>query len=225
MEEAFEAGGTEYRKEIDGEEVWFELQWRPVAGRWIRADQEPSGAELITSAEQVEGSKVLIIEPTANLLQVALHTAKHTYVRAPGLRLHTDVDRIVEYQQPDWDEFVSWVHRLEVLTAVYFSLAIAKAFFETPIPEQVLRALRPPFWKRQVMARWLERCDIFEPNESKFNRLEMIGFHALLYDDTAGLAASAFDTDKDHLTLREMPRNLRRGVTRVTDLLTRYETS
>lgn len=225
LQAAFEGGGTEYRKEIDGETVWFELQWRPVAGRWIRAEQEPSGDDLIADAVKIDGSKVLLLEPTSNLLQVSLHTAKHTYVRAPGLRLHTDVDRIVAFAEPDWKEFVAWVKRIEVITAVYFSLALSKALLGTDIPEWVLRELQPPRWKQEIIARWLKKCDIFEPNEQKFNRAEMVGFHGLLYDDVSGFTASVFDTDKDHLTLHELPQNLRRGASRVADLLTRYDSN
>jgi hypothetical protein len=225
LEAAFESGGTEYRQEIEGETVWFELQWRPVAGRWIREEQEPSGDDLLDDAVAIAGSNVLLLEPTSNLLQVCLHTAKHTYVRAPGLRLHTDVDRIVAFTEPNWQEFVAWVKRIEVVTAAYFSLAIAKALLGTEIPGWVLSELRPPKWKREIITRWLKRCDIFEPNEQKFNRAEMVGFHALLYDDAAGLTASVFDTDKDHLTLHELPQNLRRGASRVADLLTRYESN
>ncbi|AWV91148.1 nucleotidyltransferase family protein [Bradymonas sediminis] len=225
LQAAFEGGGTEYRKEVDGETVWFELQWRPVAGRWIRAEQEPSGDDLIADAVTIEDSNVLLLEPTANLLQVSLHTAKHTYVRAPGLRLHTDVDRIVAYADPDWEKFVAWVKRIEVITAVYFSLALSKALLGTDIPDWVLRELQPPRWKRELIARWLQKADIFEPNEKKFNRAEMIGFHTLLYDDAAGFTASVFDTDKDHLTLQELPQNLRRGASRVADLLTRYDSN
>jgi len=34
---AEESGGAEYWKLLpNGEKLWFELQWRPVAGRWIR---------------------------------------------------------------------------------------------------------------------------------------------------------------------------------------------
>lgn len=225
LEAMFEGGGTEYVQEIDGETVWFELQWRPVAGRWIRQDQEPSGDDLIADAISIPDSDVRLLDPTSNLLQVALHTAKHTYVRAPGLRLHTDVDRIVAFAEPDWDEFIERVKRLEVVTAVYFSLAIARALLGTPIPHRVLDELAPSAWKREVIARWLAKCDIFEPRQQKFNRAEMIGFHAVLYDDAAGLTASVFDTDKEHLTISDLPQNLRRGVHRVADLLMRYDSS
>ena len=46
-----------------------------------------------------------ILSPEDNLLQVALHTAKHSYVRAPGFRLHSDVDRIVCFQEINWNIF------------------------------------------------------------------------------------------------------------------------
>ncbi len=93
---AEEDGGAEYWKILpDGEKLWFELQWRPVAGRWIRPDQEPSAEELMARSISIPGTTVRLLAPEDNLLQVALHTAKHTYVRAPGFRLHLDVERIV----------------------------------------------------------------------------------------------------------------------------------
>ncbi len=47
-----ESGGTEYVKRLSDEAVWIELQWRPIAGRWIRKDQEPDGAaELVNDFE------------------------------------------------------------------------------------------------------------------------------------------------------------------------------
>ena len=60
------------------------------------------------------------------MLQVALHTAKHSYVRAPGFRLHVDVDRIVSTQNIDWKIFENMVCKLRVKTAVYISLAMLR---------------------------------------------------------------------------------------------------
>jgi len=89
------SGGTEYRMELTDDIMWLELQWRAIAGRWISPEIEPSAESLFETAMSVEGSDIKILDPESNLLQVCLHTAKHSYVRAPGLRLHTDVDRIV----------------------------------------------------------------------------------------------------------------------------------
>ena len=122
LEEAFRGGGTEYFKIVDGYKVWLELQWRPIAGRWIQPHNEPNGNDLMDNAIEVEGTAVKILSPEDNLLQVALHTAKHSYVRAPGFRLHSDVDRIVRFQDINWELFVNKVNKLQLKTAVYFSL-------------------------------------------------------------------------------------------------------
>ena len=176
----------------NGKKLWFELQWRPVAGRWIRPDQEPSVDELMDRSVPIHGTTVRLLAPEDNLLQVALHTAKHTYVRAPGFRLHTDVDRIVHTQRIDWDVFLSRVRRLNVATVVYFSLAIPVAIFNTAIPDRVLDQLRPPPWKETVMLRWINQSGLFNPFQKKFGKLRYIAFTALLYDDTRGLRRGIF---------------------------------
>ncbi len=223
LEHGLLGGGTEYRKETGGQEVWFELQWRPVAGRWIRPDQEPEGADLVERSVPIEGTDVRLLNPVDNMIQVGLHTAKHTYVRAPGLRLHTDVDRLAHYQRPDWEAVAEMARELTISTAVYFSFALAQALLGTPVPDQVLESLAPAAWKRDAVTRILRTVDVFEPNERKFNRPGMMLFTAMMYDDTSGLLASVLDTSPDELGWRYAPRNLRRGAKRVYDIMTRYQ--
>jgi hypothetical protein len=191
LSHAEKSGGAEYWKILpNGEKLWFELQWRPIAGRWIRADQEPSADELIERSIAIPGTDVRLLAPEDNLLQVSLHTAKHSYVRAPGFRLHTDVDRIVRRQKIDWDVFLSRVKSLQVKTAVYFSLAIPHSIFGTPIPEYVMTELEPSAWKRFIISRWLQRAGLFNPDEKKFSKPGYIVFNSLLYDDFRGLTKS-----------------------------------
>lgn len=194
LQAAEESGGAEYWKLLpNGEKMWFELQWRPVAGRWLRPDQEPAAAELLARSIPIPGTVVRLLAPEDNLLQVALHTAKHSYVRAPGFRLHLDVERIVRaYHNLDWALFVQRVEALQVKTAVYFSLAIPHALFETPIPAWVLARLKPPAWKVALIGRWLQRVGLFNPDERKFSRPGYILFTMLLYDDLQGLWRGIF---------------------------------
>lgn len=181
------SGGGEYRKALaNGQELWVEVQWRPIAGRWIRPDQEPNAAALIARSRKIPGSDARILAPEDNLLQVSVHTAKHTYVRAPGFRLHTDVDRIVRRQPIDWDGFVELVRSLQVRTAVYFSLAIPHEMFGSPVPESVVERLRPGKWKTRLMSAWLRRVGLLNPDEKKFGPLGYMCFTALLYDDLPG---------------------------------------
>ncbi|MDA2910955.1 nucleotidyltransferase family protein [Nitrospiraceae bacterium AH_259_D15_M11_P09] len=193
IDQAEKGGGAEYWKLLpNGPKLWVEVQWRPVAGRWIRPDQEPRADHLLSRSVPIPGTAVRLLAPEDNLLQVALHTAKHSYVRAPGFRLHTDVDRIVRGQTVDWDHFLDRVLTLEVTTPVYFSLVIPRMLFSTPIPDEVLARLRPARWKEEAVGRWIERAGLFNPEGRKFGRIGYIGFTALLYDDLSGLVRAMF---------------------------------
>jgi len=187
IDKAEQSGGAEYTKALpDGGHLWFELQWRSVAGRWIRPDQEPDSEELMSRSIEIEGTSVRILSAEDNLLQVALHTAKHSYVRAPGFRLHTDVDRIVHSSEIDWDLFVGRAQNLHVKTAVYFSLALAHDLLCTPIPHYVLDKLHPSNWKVVLIKRWLEKVGLFDPDGKKWSKLGYIVFVSLLYDSLGG---------------------------------------
>ncbi len=193
LDHAEASGGSEYERILpNGETLWLELQWRPVAGRWIRPDQEPSAEELLERSSAVPQSDVRILEPHDNLLQVALHTAKHTYVRAPGYRLHTDIDRIVTFCEIDWDEILRRVRHSQVCTAVYFSLALARELLQTPIPTDVLAAIRPAAWKERQLRTWLHQAGLFHPDDAKFGRARFLALSALLYDSGFGLARAIF---------------------------------
>lgn len=223
LEEGLKSGGTEYVKRTANVEVWLELQWRAVAGRWIRPEQEPKTDQLMERSVAIPETKVRLLHPVDNMVQVALHTAKHSFVRAPGLRLHTDVDRLAAYSPPDWASFVEAVHDLGVTVPCYFSLALAATLLDSNVPPQVLEALSPHRWRQELILRWLNHVDLFEPSSPKFKRPEMLVFHAMLYDEPRTLVASILDTDAQQLGLRHLPRNIGRGIRRMSDLITRYQ--
>ena len=182
LEEAFRGGGTEYYKIVDGHKVWLELQWRPIAGRWIQPHNEPNGDELMNGSIEVENSDVRILSPEDNLLQVSLHTAKHSYVRAPGFRLHSDVDRVVRFQSIDWAKFEKKVCDLELKTAVYFSLFFAKKLLDTPIPKTVLVNLKPSWYRRKSIHYFITKGGLYNQKKKKFSRIGYILFNLSLYD-------------------------------------------
>ena len=197
LEMAERHGGAEYSVDLpSGEHLWFELQWRPVAGRWIRPDQEPDAYELMARSVEIEGSSVRMLSPEDNLLQVSLHTAKHSYVRAPGFRLHTDVDRIVRSSDIDWQLFVERIQQLQVKTAVFFSLALAHDLLGTPIPQDVFNALQPTHWKTWLISRWLQKVGLFDPDEKKWGRVGYVVFVSLLYDNWRSLLRGVFPDRK-----------------------------
>ena len=191
----YREGSSEYTTKLpNGEQLWFELQWRPVEGRFLRPDQEPEGDVLIDRSIAVDGSKLRILCPEDNLLQVCLHTAKHSYVRAPGFRLHLDVDRIVSGQKIDWSLFLKNVISHKVKVPVYLSLLIPKVLFNTLIPETVLKEIMPAPRRRHILSHWIQRIGLFNPHEKKFSRLGFILWNILLYDSLRGIIRAIFPT-------------------------------
>jgi hypothetical protein len=193
IDEAEQHGGSEYTYQLsDGSTLWFELQWRPVAGRWIQPDQEPPADELMERSVPIEGSAARLLSPEDNLLQVSLHTAKHSYVRAPGFRLHTDVDRIVRGCSIDWNLFCQYVEKMRVKTAVYLSLSIPTALLHTPIPDEVLERLNVSPMKNRILLRWINKAGLFGPDDSKWSKLGYICFNLMLYDTFGGVFRGIF---------------------------------
>lgn len=183
LDKAFRDGSTEYYMETpDGGKMWFELSWRAVAGRWIRLDKEPDTYELISASYFAPNTKVGILSPEDNLLQVCIHTAKHSYVRAPGVRLHTDVDRIVSNKDINWQMFLKKAKDAHVKTAVYFSLWIPSVIFGTEIPEFVLKELFPGKAKVKLMTKLLKKAGLLHSGKPKFSKLEFLCFQISLYD-------------------------------------------
>lgn len=192
LEEAFIDGSTEYSYCEGSRRMWLEIAWRAVAGRWINRNHEAKTEQLFQKAVCLESKNIYILSPEDNLLQVSIHTAKHSYVRKPGFRLHLDVERIVNYCSIDWALFLKKTQEAHTKTAVYFSLKCAKDLFGTAIPEQVLKTLRPNLLKRCIIIPIIEQCMCLHGKYKKMGRLKFILFQVCLYDDIHEVLAVAF---------------------------------
>lgn len=181
LDEAYRDGSTEYYIEMpDGEKIWFELAWRAVAGRWIRPDLEPDTEGFLNRSFKAVGTKVHVLSPEDNLLQVCIHTAKHSYVRAPGLRLHMDVDRIVAHNEINWEIFIEKVNATHVRKSTYLSLYIPSVLFGTKIPQYVLDTIKPS--NADKLLGMLGKAGLPHPHGRKFSKLEFLRFQSSLYD-------------------------------------------
>ena len=192
LDVAFADGSTEYSIQNGEETAWVELAWRPIAGRWIRKDKEPKADALVDASHKAKRSVCHVLSNEDNLLQVSCHTAKHSYVRAPGYRLHLDVDRIVTNNEIDWDLFLKKVEEVGSKTAVYFSLYFAQEILGTKIPARVLDALRPSKSKERKIMNMLLRANLMHPHGRKFSKIGFIRFQTSLYDSNKDLLAMIF---------------------------------
>lgn len=197
LDEAFADGSTEYSIQNGEETAWVELAWRPVAGRWIRKDKEPKADELVAASHQAKRSVNRVLSNEDNLLQVSCHTAKHSYVRAPGYRLHLDVDRIVSNKEIDWSLFVKKVKDVHSRTAVYFSLYLAQEILGTEIPQSVLDELRPSECKMKRIMNMLLKANLMHPHGQKFSKIGFLRFQTALYDSVWDFLAVLFPPAAD----------------------------
>lgn len=197
LDEAFADGSTEYSIQNGEETAWVELAWRPVAGRWIRKDKEPKADELVAASHQAKRSVNRVLSNEDNLLQVSCHTAKHSYVRAPGYRLHLDVDRIVSNKEIDWSLFVQKVKDVHSRTAVYFSLYLAQEILGTEIPQSVLDELRPSECKMKRIMNMLLKANLMHPHGQKFSKIGFLRFQTALYDSVWDFLAVLFPPAAD----------------------------
>ena len=186
LDEAYRHGSSEYYITMpDNEKMWFELSWRAIDGRWIRPDMEPNTDEFIDRSFVPEGTKVHVLAPEDNLLQVSIHTAKHSYCRAPGLRLHMDVDRIVAHNDINWELFLKKVRKTHVKTSTYISLYIPSVIFGTEIPAWVLEELKPQ--NADKILNMLAKAGLPHPKEHKFSKFEFLRFQTSLYDSKSDM--------------------------------------
>lgn len=197
LDEAFADGSTEYSIQNGEETAWVELAWRPVAGRWIRKDKEPKADALVEASHKAKRSVNHVLSNEDNLLQVSCHTAKHSYVRAPGYRLHLDVDRIVSNNDIDWDLFIKKVNEVHSRVAVYFSLYLAQEILGTKIPARVLDALRPSKSKERSIMNMLLKANLMHPHGRKFSKLGFLRFQTALYDSFGDFLAVLFPPSAD----------------------------
>nr|WP_321376041.1 nucleotidyltransferase family protein [uncultured Bacteroides sp.] len=197
LDEAFADGSTEYSIQNSEETAWVELAWRPVAGRWIRKDKEPKADALVEASHKAKRSVNHVLSNEDNLLQVSCHTAKHSYVRAPGYRLHLDVDRIVSNNDIDWDLFIKKVYEVHSRVAVYFSLYLAQEILGTKIPAHVLDALCPSKSKEKNIMNMLLKANLMHPHGRKFSKLGFLRFQTALYDSLGDFLAVLFPPSAD----------------------------
>lgn len=189
----YREGSSEYIKRLsDSNSLRFELLWRTVEGRFLRPEQEPSGDSFIRRSLDIENSQVKILSSEDNLLQVCLHTAKHSYIRAPGFRLHLDVDRIVNGCEINWELFLSNVEKHQVKNMVFYSLAIPTTLFKTPVPEDVLAVTRPSAVLNFIISNWIVKAGVFNPEEKKFGKAGYIIWNIVLNGSIRGLLKLVF---------------------------------
>jgi hypothetical protein len=175
----------EYFREIDnGAPQWldagteaFDRMWAPL----IYVDRSSNWIKSKVRSERA--SNIYVPEATDLLIQVAMHTSLHSFIRAPGVRLHVDVDRVVRDNKIDWAYFLSEVQLMGISTRCFVSLSMAAGLLETPIPFYALQALFPGRIRWSLIHKLLRNNGTLNDGKAKLPRFQSIFLDVLLCDE------------------------------------------
>ncbi len=192
---------VEYQREAaDGTVQWLEVGFAPFDRMWLPLHYEDRCETWLSRRRpsKREGADDLhVLAPADALVFVAFHTSLHSFIRAPGLRLHVDVDRLVQDHLIDWAWVMDEIDASHIRTRAYVSLAMARGLLGTPVPEDVLDALDPGPTRRKALFGLLTREGVLADGAGKLGRAQTVLLDVLLDDRGVGRwAAGAVAPDE-----------------------------
>jgi hypothetical protein len=90
------------------------------------------------------GQSALVPAPIRQLLHLCIHFAWSHMMEWGSWRTLRDVDRLTRRHAVAWDGFTTLAHETRGATCCYWTLRLARNLGDAPIPDGVLRTLRPP---------------------------------------------------------------------------------
>jgi hypothetical protein len=131
------------RTEPDRTALRFNVQSDLVARRWIPPLGGLSPENVIADSFPLSNSALRRPASEHALLQLLIHTASHTFVRTPGLRLYADLDAFVRGERIDWSRAQAAIRGSRLQHVAFVALSLARDLFGSPVPPAVLSSLTP----------------------------------------------------------------------------------
>lgn len=161
--------------------LWIEVCDVPFDRNWLALPHEDRTAVWLgRAAPSTRAPGVPVPDPTDALVFVAMHTSLHSFIRPPGLRLHVDVDRLASDNAIDWGRAVDEIRALGVPTRAFVSLSMARGLLGSPIPDDVLAALRPSSRTWSRIQRLLASDGVIADGRPKLSRARTVILDALI---------------------------------------------
>lgn len=218
---------AELRRERDGGNQWLAIGSTPFDRVWVPLSFHVDvGPWLKRAVPSRKVASLFVLHPTDALAFVAIHTSTHSYVRAPGLRLHVDVDRVATDNVIDWARVVTSAGEAAARTRVFVSLSMAAGLLGTEVPARVLADLDPGL-RWHALRALLAREGSVADGRPKLPRGKTVALDALLDDrgpldwaqsvvvpDRSWLEEKFAEPGSNHSTLALHARRLRQLVAR-----------
>lgn len=157
--------------EVTFERHWTPLPFPPLEARWLsRRTRTSCGLPVLSPADL--------------LVQVAIHTSMHSFVRAPGLRLYVDIDRVVRHGGIDWPEVVAQLVSARACNRGWLAFELATELLGTPIPMSA-RAELGRRTKGRVLEALMRAESVFDRGRPRLARGKALLLDVALEDEGA----------------------------------------
>jgi hypothetical protein len=164
--------------------VALDLHWNLLRPGRMRHD---IASELLASRLRRHG---LWSPADRHLTAVMLvHPAITDYVTGPLISI-VDIDRWLRRCQVDWDDVVGLLERMGLRAAAWTTLRWTRHLFATPVPDDVMAALAPSFWRRRYLEAWLGQHPARLYHQ--WPNLVRVGFSLALQDRAGDMARAAW---------------------------------
>ncbi len=175
----------EYSRTTSDGEQWLEVGFAPFDRMWVPLNyNDRCDTWLTRTVTSTKAEGITVLCPNDALVFVAFHTSLHSFIRAPGLRLQVDVDRLVRDCDIDWEQFVQEVRSTGISTRVFVSLSMAKGLMNTPIPLEVLKELMPSESRWRGISYLLEQDGVIVGASPKLGKLKAVLLDVLISEKT-----------------------------------------
>src|SRR5690606_12678536 len=127
----------------------LDLHWSPFRPGRARYNPTPL---LLKGSRNLQG--VSVLSPEHELFLLLIGTALADYVTARLIRA-VDIDLVIRQAKPNWGDVLALCASSGLATAAWCTLRWVHDWMQTPVPEQVWKALEPSHLRRAYLERWL----------------------------------------------------------------------
>lgn len=103
----------------------------------------------------VKGRHAFVPAPEHQVLHLSTHFAWTHGMGSAAWRSFHDLGRLIERAAPDWDIVVREARAARAVTACYWTFRLAKTLAGVPVPDDVLKQLKPP--RPEAVLKLIER--------------------------------------------------------------------
>jgi hypothetical protein len=172
-----------FYKKSGNSEINLDLHWYIVDERL----NDTCIRDFWMNAKEInlDGHKILIPSIEDLLFYLSLHAVNYGHFVV--IKYLYDIHRIVKVygKEINWSDLMRKARENNLAKSLFYSLSLSRDFFETPVSEEVLDAIRPHRIKELILMQWINKYNVLKRRQNIISSWIWISFVSpLLYTNT-----------------------------------------